>query len=118
MQESETKIYEFGPFQLDTAERRLFRNGRIVPLTPKLFDILLLLVQQSGHLITKDHLMSAIWPDSFVEENNLTVSVSALRKSLGRSVGGRSYIETVSGRGYRFAARVRVAAISAGKDDK
>jgi TolB-like protein/Tfp pilus assembly protein PilF len=116
MQESETKIYEFGPFQLDTAERHLFRNGCIVPLTPKLFDILLLLVQKSGHLISKDHLMNAIWPDSFVEENNLTVSISALRKSLGRSAGGRSYIETVSGRGYRFAARVRVAATSEGQD--
>jgi TolB-like protein/Tfp pilus assembly protein PilF len=118
MKELKTTIYEFGPFRLDAAERRLYSNGQIVQLTSKLFDLLLLLVENSGHLITKDYIMNAVWPNSFVEENNVTVSISALRKALGTGVKGRSYIETVSGRGYRFTARVRVAISPEDKQDK
>jgi TolB-like protein/Tfp pilus assembly protein PilF len=100
-------VYQFGPFRLDPAERQLLREGQPVQLTAKLFDILLLLVQNSGHLISKEDLMERIWPDSFVEINNLTVSMSALRKALGEAGQGVRYIETVSGHGYRFTANVQ-----------
>src|ERR1044071_6501536 len=102
-------IYEFGPFLLDFSIRRLLLRGQVVPLTAKLFDILLLLVGRSGEVVTKDELMKEIWPDQFVEENNLTVSMSALRKALGERYGERKYIETVPKRGYRFVARVSVS---------
>jgi len=97
--------YEFGPFRLEATERRLLRDGKPVPLTAKVFDILLVLVQNHGHLLEKNELMQAVWPDSFVEDGNLTRSVSTLRKALGESDG--EYIETVPKRGYRFVAAVR-----------
>jgi len=100
-------VYEFGIFRLDTAERVLLRSGRVVPLTPKVFDTLALLVQKSGHVVGKDELMNEVWPDSFVEESNLTQNIFMLRKVLGVSPDGRPFIETVSKRGYRFAATVR-----------
>lgn len=100
------KVYEFGPFRLDAIVRRLLRNGRPVPLTSKIFDLLLLLVKNRGLLVTKEELMQDIWPDRFVVENNLTVHMSALRKLLGERRGEHEYIETVPGRGYRFTARV------------
>jgi len=100
-------VYEFGIFRLDTAERVLLRSGRVVPLTPKVFDTLALLVQKSGHVVGKDELMNEVWPDSFVEESNLTQNIFILRKVLGVSPDGRPFIETVSKRGYRFAATVR-----------
>src|SRR5580704_524160 len=99
-------LYQFGPFKLDPAERLLFFNGRAVPVTPKAFDMLVFLVERSGHLCQKDELMKALWPDSFVEEGNLSVTVSSLRKVLGDDRGHQRYIETVSKRGYRFAAAV------------
>ncbi len=99
-------VYRFGPFQLDTQVRRLTRSGEVVPLTAKLFDILLLLVEGGGRLITKEELMSKIWADRFVEENNLPASISALRRLLGERRGGREYIETVPTRGYRFVGRL------------
>jgi DNA-binding winged helix-turn-helix (wHTH) protein/TolB-like protein/Tfp pilus assembly protein PilF len=99
-------LYQFGPFELDPAERLLFFNGRAVPVTPKAFDMLVFLVERSGHLCQKDELMKALWPDSFVEEGNLSVTVSSLRKVLGDDRGHQRYIETVSKRGYRFAAAV------------
>lgn len=99
--------YEFGGFKLEAAERRLLRDGDSVPLTAKMFDLLLLLVQNVGHLIEKEEIMREIWPGSFVEDNNLTVTMSALRKVLGELPGGGSYIETIPKRGYRFTADVR-----------
>lgn len=99
-------IYEFGPFSLDAAEHTLQRDGRSVPLKPKILDLLLVFVQNSGHILEKDVLMNHIWPDSFVEESNLSVSISALRKALGRDEGGASYIENIPKRGYRFIADV------------
>jgi TolB-like protein/Flp pilus assembly protein TadD len=102
----DTTAYQFGPFILDTVERRLLRDGRPVALTAKLFDILLLLVRNSGKVVTKESLMKEIWSDSFVEENNLTVSISSLRKTLGERYRQREYIETVTKHGYRFTARV------------
>jgi DNA-binding winged helix-turn-helix (wHTH) protein/pimeloyl-ACP methyl ester carboxylesterase len=101
------RFYAFGAFRLDAGERVLFDERGVVPLTPKAFDTLLALVENSGHVIGKEELMRKVWPDSFVEENNLAQNISALRKALGEEAGGQKYIETVPKRGYRFAADVR-----------
>src|SRR5688572_1236087 len=100
-------LFTFGAFRLDEAERRLMCDGRVVPLPPKVFETLLLLVQRSGHVVEKDEIMQAIWPDSFVEEANLTQNVFALRRALGEDKNGAIYIETVPKIGYRFVADVR-----------
>jgi DNA-binding winged helix-turn-helix (wHTH) protein/TolB-like protein/Tfp pilus assembly protein PilF len=102
--------YEFGPFQLSTAEHLLRRDGDVVPLTPRVIDVLALLVERNGHLLEREELLSSVWSDSFVEEANLTVSISALRKALGQQSDGHQYIETVPKRGYRFVADVTVVA--------
>jgi TolB-like protein/Flp pilus assembly protein TadD len=107
MDKIESQIYEFGLFRLDAHDRVLMRGGKSVRLTEKVFNVLLLLVERSGHLVTKEELMERVWPDSVVEENNLTVSMSALRKALGERQEGVQYIETVARRGYRFVADVR-----------
>ena len=101
------ELYEFGSFQLDPGERLLLCEGRPVPMTPKAFDMLVALVARSGHLVEKEELMKAVWPDSFVEEGNLCVTVSLLRKALTVDRDGHKYIETVSKRGYRFVAGVK-----------
>jgi TolB-like protein/DNA-binding winged helix-turn-helix (wHTH) protein/Flp pilus assembly protein TadD len=98
------RLYEFGPFCLDPAERKLLRGNEIVVLTPKAFDTLLLLVRNSGHLLEKDDLISMLWPDSFVEEGSLSNNIFLLRKALGEDP---AYIETVPRRGYRFVGAVR-----------
>src|SRR5262245_57220827 len=100
-------LYEFGPYRLDTAEQQLLRDGQPVPLTPKAFETLVALVERCGHLVGKDELMNAVWSDAFVEESNLTNNVYTLRKLLGHREDGRSYIETVPKRGYRFTAPVK-----------
>ena len=107
MGENSQQFYEFGRFRLRTGDRVLLRDQEIVPLTPKVFDILLVLVESSGQVISKDGLMKRVWPDSFVEEGNLTQNISLLRKALGEGQNGHQYIETVARRGYRFAAPVR-----------
>jgi DNA-binding winged helix-turn-helix (wHTH) protein/TolB-like protein/tetratricopeptide (TPR) repeat protein len=99
-------LYQFGSFKLDPAERLLFCDERVVSLTPKAFDMLVFLVERSGHLLEKDELMRSLWPESFVEEDNLYVTVSLLRKVLGDDRGHQKYIETVSKRGYRFVPAV------------
>lgn len=99
-------MYEFGKFRCDPREHLLESEGKAVPLSPKCFEILVLLVQSRGRLLTKDELMRQVWPDSFVEEANLTVHISALRKALGEASNGSGYIETVPKRGYRFTAQV------------
>lgn len=104
--ENSPKIYAFGPFRLDVAERRLLRDGEPVMLTPRLFDLLALLVENHGHLMEKEKLLKALWPDSFVEEANLNVNISALRRALGESPTEWQFIETVPRRGYRFVAPV------------
>jgi DNA-binding winged helix-turn-helix (wHTH) protein/tetratricopeptide (TPR) repeat protein len=106
-------IYEFGAFSLNVAERFLLREGRIVALKPKVLDLLLVLVQNSGRILEKDELMNQVWPDSFVEESNLTVSISALRKVLGKGKDGQAFIENISKRGYRFVAEVVILERSA-----
>jgi DNA-binding winged helix-turn-helix (wHTH) protein/TolB-like protein/Tfp pilus assembly protein PilF len=99
-------IYQFGPFTVDAARRVLLRDGEAVPLTPKAFDTLLVLVEHSGKVLEKDRLLDLLWPDSIVEEANLTYNISLLRKALGESPGDRRYIITIPGRGYRFGADV------------
>jgi len=100
---SASRYYEFMNFRLDETGRLLLRDGEIVRLTPKGFDILLLLIQNSGHALTKDEMIRAVWPDSFVEEGNLARNISTLRQALGES----HCIATVPRHGYRFMANVR-----------
>jgi DNA-binding winged helix-turn-helix (wHTH) protein/TolB-like protein len=103
----ETKaLYEFGRFHFDPTDHLLLSAGTPVSITPKAFDILLVLVQNGNRLTTKEELMSKVWPDSFVEEANMTINISALRKVLGETPDGRQYIETVPKKGYRFAVPV------------
>jgi len=104
LRQDTAEIYEFGPFRLEPAERKLSRNDEVVVLTPKAFDTLVLLVRNSGHLLEKDELIRALWPDSFVEEGNLSNNIFVLRKALGEDP---QYIETVPKRGYRFVGAVR-----------
>jgi DNA-binding winged helix-turn-helix (wHTH) protein/TolB-like protein/Flp pilus assembly protein TadD len=99
--------YGFGPFLLDTGEHLLLRDGQAVPLTIKAFELLTVLVENRGHLVLKEELLRQVWPETAVEENNLTVTISALRKALGEGPADRHYIETVPRRGYRFVAEVR-----------
>ncbi len=101
---SKIKFFRFGDFRLYPTEHLLLRDTSSVPLAPKAFDILLYLVQNAGHLVRRDVLMEAIWPDSFVEETNLTVNISLLRKLLEGD--GQTFIETVPRKGYRFVAEV------------
>jgi TolB-like protein/DNA-binding winged helix-turn-helix (wHTH) protein len=115
MQSEIKHLYVFGPFRFDPDERLLLRDGTPVPLSPKLTETLLLLVQNAGHLVGKDELMKGLWPDAFVEEGNLNKNIFVLRKTLGQWDGGLEYIETVSKRGYRFVAPVdRVAKTETG----
>jgi pimeloyl-ACP methyl ester carboxylesterase/DNA-binding winged helix-turn-helix (wHTH) protein len=101
------RCYLFDGFRVDVSERLLFRENREVPLTPKVFDTLLVLLENSSHVLTKKELMQQVWPDSFVEENNLAQNISILRKALGEGKEGEQYIQTVPKRGYRFVADVR-----------
>ncbi|HKE55471.1 MAG TPA: winged helix-turn-helix domain-containing protein [Pyrinomonadaceae bacterium] len=105
---SQQHVYEFGPFRVDALKRVLWRDGEPVQLTSKSLDTLLILVSQPGEIVTKDDLMKAVWPDTVVEENNLTQQISMLRKALGEKVGEHRYLVTVPGRGYCFVAEVRV----------
>jgi DNA-binding winged helix-turn-helix (wHTH) protein/pimeloyl-ACP methyl ester carboxylesterase len=98
--------YRFGPFHLDVRERRLSLGGEVIPLRLKVFDTLLVLVENAGRLVTKQELLDRVWPETTVEENNLNHNVSVLRKALGEKVTGQQYIETVPRVGYRFAAPV------------
>lgn len=111
MQASDDQIFEFGDFVLAPKERLLLCGGDPVALTPKAFDVLVVLVHRSGHLVSKDELLREVWPDTFVEEVNLTVNISTLRKALdhGRRTGNANgIIQTVPTRGYRFVAPVMV----------
>jgi DNA-binding winged helix-turn-helix (wHTH) protein/tetratricopeptide (TPR) repeat protein len=98
--------YEFGEFHVNTNKRLLLRNGDSVALTPKVFDTLLYLLQHQGEVVDKSELMRAIWPDTTVEENNLSQNISTLRHILGENRGANLYIATVPGKGYRFTAAV------------
>ena len=102
-----TRVYSFGPFLLDPRNHILFRNGQRVPLPPKALDLLLVLVENRANVLTKDALMTELWPDCFVEEANLTQQIAVLRKALGFGAGTQ-YIETLPRRGYRFVAACRL----------
>jgi DNA-binding winged helix-turn-helix (wHTH) protein/pimeloyl-ACP methyl ester carboxylesterase len=101
--------YRFGPFSLDVRERRLSRGDDVIPLRLKVFDTLVVLVENAGRLVTKQELLDAVWPETTVEENNLNHNVSVLRKALGEKATGQQYIETVPRVGYRFAALIDAA---------
>jgi DNA-binding winged helix-turn-helix (wHTH) protein/TolB-like protein/Tfp pilus assembly protein PilF len=109
MAQPDSHSYEFGRFRLKTAERVLLREGELVPLTPKVFDILITLVENRGHVVAKDDLMKRVWPSTYVEEGNLTQNISLLRKALGETPGGVQFIETVPRRGYRFVGDINEA---------
>ena len=107
MTELHRELFEFDAFRLDALERRLLRHGEPVPLEPKVFETLLVLVRHERRLVGKAELMQAVWPDSFVEESNLTRNISVLRKALSPHAGAPEYIETVAKFGYRFVGEVR-----------
>ena len=100
------KVYEFKGFRLERTERRLLYRGQPVPLKGKILDLLLFLVEMRGQLVVKEELMKKVWPDAIVEENNLTVSMSILRKTLGEDRSRPKFIETIPRQGYRFIAEV------------
>ena len=100
-------IYEFGPFVLEPHARRLSRNGESVQLAAPEFELLLLLVNNQGRVVEKSEIMDAVWPDAAVEENNLTVRMSSLRRALGETKGNHPYIQTVTGRGYCLIVPVK-----------
>src|SRR5947208_14915329 len=107
MQAAPAHVYEFGNFRLDTAKRVLRQlDGTTVPLTPRVFETLLYMVEHHDTVLDKERLMEAVWPDSIVEENNLSQNISTLRRIFGETPGSHSYIVTVPGRGYRFVAEV------------
>ncbi len=107
MDKQSDHLYEFGSFSLDAQERLLLHDGNPIPISSKTFEALLVLIQNAGHLVTKDDLLKQLWPDTFVEEANLAKHISLLRKALGETPNGQEYIETVPKYGYRFAADVR-----------
>src|ERR1700733_15343376 len=98
------ELYEFGPFRVDADKEVLFRDGQPVPLTPKGFQILLVLVRRGGEVVSKDEIMKSVGPDTFVEETNLTRNIFSIRRALGEG-SENQYSLTVSGKGYRLAER-------------
>ncbi len=102
------RFHDFGPFRADAGRRLLLREGNIVPLTPKAFDILVVLIRNADRIVEKDELMRLVWPDTVVEENNLTRNISSLRKALEEGPTNRRFIVTVPGRGYQFAGELAV----------
>ena len=109
MQPPINQLYKFGQFCLDVSERVLIRDGRVVPLSPKVFDTLLVLIENRGRILGKDELMQTIWSDTVVEESNLTHNISQIRRSLGDG----EYIETIPRRGYRFVSEVQTVKLEA-----
>src|SRR6516165_9720086 len=104
LDESRPEPYEFGPFRVDADNELLLRDGQPVTLTPKAFQILLVLVRRNGEIATKDEIMKSVWPDTFVEETNLTRNIFSIRRALGEG-SENQYILTVSGKGYRLAEK-------------
>ena len=105
MSRAVTGLYQFGPFRVDLEQRVFTREHQVLPLPPKTFDLLVLLVQSPRRAFSKQELMSSLWPDTFVEEANLSFQISVLRKALGED--GARWVETVPKHGYRFSADVR-----------
>jgi TolB-like protein/DNA-binding winged helix-turn-helix (wHTH) protein/Tfp pilus assembly protein PilF len=117
MSKQNQHFYEFGPFRLDPVKRRLLRDGETFRLTPKAFDLLLVLVQESGRTVEKDELLERVWAGTVVEENNLNQNITALRKSLGDSRQESQYIATIPGVGYRFVAEVTKVDLTQSRKD-
>jgi TolB-like protein/DNA-binding winged helix-turn-helix (wHTH) protein/tetratricopeptide (TPR) repeat protein len=107
MAHGSNRLYEFGPWQLDPQKLQLSRDGSAIPLPPKAAEILLVMLARTGETVSKDDLMKSVWPDSWVEESNLTQNIFLLRKALGETAQDSSYIITIPGKGYRFVAEVR-----------
>ena len=107
-------MFEFDDFVLAPKERLLLRGGKSIPLTAKAFDLLVTLVRRGGHLVSKDDLLRTVWPDTVVEEVNLTVNISVLRKALGGGDNGRDMIQTVPAHGYRFVVPVTTRDVAVG----
>src|SRR5881628_3111645 len=99
-------FHRFGEFTVDGDQKVLLRNDSPLPLAPKVFDTLLILLDNRGRIVAKEELMNRLWPDSFVEESNLTFNIQQLRKALGDNARQPRFIETVARRGYRFIAEV------------
>src|SRR6202050_3528279 len=102
------EILQFGEFQIDALARVLRREGDVLALNRRAFDVLLYLVQNSGRILSHDELLKNVWPDTFVDENSLAQSISALRRALGEKPGDNSYVVTLPGRGYQFVSPVQV----------
>lgn len=109
MRSNKSLIYHFGPFHIDPEQRILMREGKLVSLAPKVLETLILLVQNRGRILEKEELIQLLWPDSFVEEGNLSQNIFILRKILGDDRNGHAFIQTVPRRGYRFVAPVTIA---------
>src|ERR1700685_246636 len=100
-------VYEFRPFRMDPDQQVLLRDGQLIAVTPKAFETLLVLVRRGREVVSKEELLKEVWPDSFVEEANLSQHIFKRRKALGDTLEGERYIVTPPGRGYRFAVPVR-----------
>ena len=109
------EIYEFGPYSLDSAQMLLRRAGNVVQLQPRALETLLVLVRRRGEVVSKQELMDSVWPDSFVEEGNLTQNIFLLRRELGKTPEGEEYIQTLPKRGYRMNMPVSHSKYSAGE---
>jgi DNA-binding winged helix-turn-helix (wHTH) protein len=105
---AEHKVYEFDDFRIDVAHLMLYHQGSEIPLVPKAVETLLALIERRGKIVSKDELLEAVWPDTVVEESNLFVYLSVLRKTLGTLQDGRPYVETLRRRGYRFNGEVHL----------
>lgn len=105
---SSRRIFEFGPFRLDPVNRVLRRGSGFVPLTPKAFQTLLILIENRDRILDKAELLRLVWPDTYTEQSNLPHQILSIRKALGECRAGKQYIETVARRGYRFSAPVRI----------
>src|SRR6476661_1279076 len=106
MSTNSRRFYDFGPFRVDESERLLRCGEEVVTLTPKAFEMLLVLVQSGGRVLTKEELLTQVWPDSVVEEANLSHNIYRLREALAERAKGQKFIETVHRRGYRFLPEV------------
>jgi DNA-binding winged helix-turn-helix (wHTH) protein len=103
-------LYRFGPFEVDSGRRLLFQNGQPLAITGKALDLLLFLLEERHRTVDKAELMDRVWPETAVEEGNLTQGISTVRKILGEKAGENRYIATVTGRGYQFVAPVEQGA--------
>ena len=99
--------YAFGPFVVDSVKRQLWRERRLVPITSKTFDVLVVLLEHRDHIVSKDELLNRVWPDTAVNENNLARQISSLRRALGQRPDQHDFVVTIPGHGYRFVASVQ-----------